>query len=86
MTTIQTTISAHAAKTISVMIGLKKNMTGKKTSNVVESKTVPKSCPIRKVRIFHIWLNVVRDLAGLRALEEIDRKIQELCRTCRWRA
>ena len=33
-----------------VMIGLKKNITGKKNSSVVESRMVPNNCPTRNVR------------------------------------
>ena len=76
--TIQSTMRPHDASTTKVMIGLKKNMIGRKTSNVVESNTVPNNWPMRKVRIFHIWFTSCANLARLRSLEKIHRQVQDL--------
>jgi len=49
--TSQATITAQIIRMKVVTSGLRKNITGRKNSNTVESSSDPSNCPVRKVKI-----------------------------------
>ena len=74
----QPTISPTNASTTNVMIGLKKNITGRKNISDRRVENGPEQLPDQKGADLEDLVHVARDEADRRSLEIIHRKVQHL--------